>query len=351
MSRRFGVPPATARDQLQKVQVPAPTEGKGNPLPSPTGQTPFRATPAELGIADSTTITFFVIGDSGGIMNPVPQNNVSNAMQAQPVPTFVYHVGDLVYFNGDEADYASQFYEPYAHLNAAIIGIPGNHDGDNSDNTSVPSLSGFMTNLCAPSPAVPAGTEEYNRDVETQPNCYWTLRAQAVTIIGCYSNVPSGGVIEADQAAWLASELAAAPTGVPLIVALHHPPYSVDAMHGGSARMGDVLDAAFQTSARAPDLILSGHVHNYQRFTRTMADGTKLPYIVIGNSGYHNLHKLAKGATAGEQLADGVVFEAGDDSNWGFLALTSGAAHITAEYIRVAKDGTITPNVDSFTTG
>jgi hypothetical protein len=350
MSRRFGVPPATARDQLQKVQIPAATEGKGNPLPPPTGQTPFRATPAELGIADLTPITFLVIGDSGGIMNPVPQNNVSNAMQAQPVPAFVYHVGDLVYFNGDEADYASQFYEPYAHLNAAIIGIPGNHDGDNSDNPSVSSLSGFMTNLCAPSPAVPASTEEYNRDTETQPNCYWTLRAQAVTIIGCYSNVPSGGVIEADQAAWIASELAAAPTGVPLVVALHHPPYSVDAMHGGSARMGEVLDAAFQTSGRVPDLVLSGHVHDYQRFTRTMADGTDLPYIVIGNSGYHNLHKLAKGATPGEQLADGVVFEAGDDSNWGFLALTSDSAHITAEYIRVAKDGTITPNVDSFTT-
>jgi len=207
-----------------------------------------------------------------------------------------------------------------------------------------------MMNLCAPAAAVPAGTEEYNRDTETQPNCYWTLRAEALTIIGCYSNVPSGGVIEADQAAWLASELAAAPTGVPLIVALHHPPYSVDAMHGGSARMGEVLDTAFQTSGRVPDLVLSGHVHDYQRFTRTMADGTALPYIVIGNSGYHNLHKLAAGATHGEQLADGVVFEAGDDSNWGFLSLVSDGIHITAEYLNVAKDGTVTPNVDSFTT-
>jgi predicted phosphodiesterase len=352
MARRVGIPPSTAREQLQKLQTPAPTEGTGNPLPPPTGQPPFHATPAELGITDSTPISFFVLGDSGGVKDPDPQNNVSNAMQAQPAPAFVYHVGDLVYFNGDEADYPSQFYEPYGHLNVPIVGIPGNHDGDNSDDPSVSSLSAFMANLCASAPALPAGSEEYNRDSETQPNCYWTLLAQAVTIIGCYSNVPTGGVIMPDQAAWLASELAAAPPNVPLIVALHHPPYSADAFHGGSALMGQVLDTAFAAANRMPDLVLSGHVHDYQRFTRTMSDGvTQLPYVVIGNGGYHNLHKLAPGASAGEQLADGVVFEAGDDANWGFLKLTSDGTKITAEYTSVAKDGTVTPNVDSFTAG
>jgi hypothetical protein len=351
MARRFGIPPSSARRQLQKRQIPASTEST-QPLPTPTGQAPFRVSPTDVGITDSTPITFFVIGDSGGVKDPDPQNNVSNAMQAQPAPAFVYHVGDLVYFNGDESDYPSQFYEPYAHLTVPIIGIPGNHDGDNSDDPTVPSLSAFMTNLCATAAALPAGSEEYNRDTETQPNCYWTLRAEAVTIIGCYSNVPSGGVIEADQAAWLASELGAAPTGVPLIVSLHHPPYSADAFHGGSEKMGTVLDTAFQGSGRVPDLVLSGHVHDYQRFTRTMPGrSTGLPYIVIGNGGYHNLHKLAPGSTPGEALADGVVFEAGDDSHWGFLSLTSDGQTITGEYTSVAKDGTVTAGADSFKTG
>lgn len=354
MYRRFGIPPSTAREQVQKVQIPAPTEGTGNPLPVPTGPAPFRATPADVGIVDARPMRFFVLGDSGGVKNPDRQHNVAKAMQehAGPAPVFVYHVGDLVYFHGDETDYASQFYEPYAHLNAAIIGIPGNHDGDNSDDPSVHSLAGFMTNLCASAAALPAGSEEYNRDTETQPNCYWTLRASAVTIIGCYSNVPSGGVIGPHQAAWLTAELAAAPAGVPLIVALHHPPYSADGIHGGSAAMGQVLDAAFQQSGRLPDLVLSGHVHNYQRFTRTMpAGGAKIPYVVIGNGGYHNLHKLAHGATPGEQLRDGVVFEAGDDSNWGFLSLVSDGAKIDAEYVSVAKHGTVSRHADSFTAG
>jgi hypothetical protein len=351
MSRRFGIPPTAAHEQVQKRQVPAPTEGTGNPLPPPTGQPPFRAAPADLGITDTNPITFFVIGDSGGIKDPDPQNNVSNAMQAATKPSFVYHVGDLVYYNGDESDYPSQFYEPYAHLNVPIVAIPGNHDGDNSDDPSVASLSAFMTNLCAAAPALPAGAEEYNRDTETEPNCYWTLAAQAVTIVGCYSNVPQGGVIMPDQAAWLASELKAAPAGAPVIVALHHPPYSADAFHGGSQQMGEVLDAAFASSGRVPDLVLSGHVHDYQRFTRTMADGqTKVPYVVIGNSGYHNLHKLANGAAPGQELVPGVVFEAGDDSHWGYLSLTSDGVKIAGTYASVAADGTVTTGADSFTT-
>lgn len=349
MARRFGIEPTTAREQLQKLQLPAATETT-RPLPPPTGAPPFRSSPADLGIADATPLRFFVIGDTGGIMNPQPQNHVSNAMQARPAPDFIYHLGDLVYFNGDEADYPSQFYEPYAHLNAPIIGIPGNHDGDNSDDPSVPSLAAFMSNLCATAARLPAGSEEYARDTETQPNCYWTLRAAALTIIGCYDNVPSGGVIEADQAAWLAGELSDAPRGVPLLLALHHPPYSADAHHGGSQRMGDVLDAAFTQSGRLPDLVLSGHVHNYQRFTRTMADGvTTVPYVVSGNGGYHNLHRLAAGANPGAALAADIVLHAADDRRWGFLSVTSDGRKLAFEYISVAADGTVSPGQDTFT--
>src|SRR5436305_13372062 len=93
-------------------------------------------------------------------------------------------------------------------------------------------------------------------------------------------------------------------------------------MHGGSQRVGDALDSAFSTSGRTPDLVLSGHVHDYQRFTRTMNGGKTLPYIVIGNSGYHNLHRVAPDAQPGDQVGAGVTFEFGDDHGWGYLELT-----------------------------
>ncbi len=74
--RRFGIPPATAREQLQKP-YPAPVGIE----PLPPGS-PGRATGAQVGIADSDPITFFVFGDTGGIMNPNPQMRVAAAIAA-----------------------------------------------------------------------------------------------------------------------------------------------------------------------------------------------------------------------------------------------------------------------------
>jgi hypothetical protein len=350
VERRFGLPSATAKEQVQKQQVPAPTE---TVQPLPAGQA-GRATAAEVGITDVDPLRFFVIGDHGGIMDPNPQNAVSNAMQAAvaagQTPALVYSVGDWVYFNGDPADWPSQFYEPYGHLVVPMVGIPGNHDGDTSDNPSRLPLDGWMANLCSSSPALPAGAEEYNRDTQTQPWCDWTLQLQTVTVIGVYSNVPAGGHLEPTQVAWLTAELSAADTGKPVIVALHHPPYSCDQFHGGSASMGALLDGAFEASRRSPELVLTGHVHDYQRFSRTF-NGQQIAYIVIGNSGYHNLHKLAADATPGTVLMPGVSFEYGDDSEWGYLSLVISGGKINGTYSGVAQDGSVTPNKDSFVAG
>jgi hypothetical protein len=349
MPRRFGLPSdVTAAQQLQTLP-----DFPVHVMPLPAG-TPGRASGASIGIDGPTDdVTLLVIGDHGGIEDPNPQNAVSNAMQARatqdPRPTAVYSVGDVVYFYGDATKYGPQFYEAYAHLELPILAIPGNHDGDTLDDPSRAPLDTFMANFCAASPHLPPGNEEYNRDVETQPYCDWTLALDAVTIVGVYTNVPSHGHLEKSQTDWLTAELKAAPSGRPLIVALHHPPYSVDAMHGGSKPMGDALDAVFAAAERVPELVLSGHVHNYQRFTRTI-NGKQVPYVVMGNSGYHNLHRLASDAAPGLQLGD-VVFNYGDDSHWGFLELSVHDNVISATYTAVTKDGVVTAGADTFTVG
>jgi hypothetical protein len=296
-----------------------------------------------------------VIGDHGGVKDPDPQNAVSNAMQARmdsdPKPAFVYTVGDVVYFNGDATEYTPQFYEAYGHLELPIVGIPGNHDGDTTDDPSRGPLDTFMANFCASEPALPPGNEEYHRDVQTQPYCDWTLNLEVATIVGVYTNVPAGGRLEQSQIDWLAGEVKEAPADKPLIITCHHPPYSIDAMHGGSQRIGEALDGVFSTAARTPDLVLSGHVHDYQRFTRTMGGGETLVYVVIGNSGYHNLHRLAQDAQPGEQVVDGVAFEFGDDQSWGYLELTIDGKRISGAYNQVAKTGEVTPRADTFTIG
>ena len=327
--RNVGIKPTTAAKQIQKSW---PAKVPTQPLPSGQGG---RAKAADLGVRETQPLTFFVVGDHGGIKDPTPQNAVTLAMEAaDKPPAFVYSVGDVVYFNADQGEWHPQFYEAYAHLPVPFLSIPGNHDGDTTDDPNRTPLDTWMANFCATKPALPAGSEEYGRDVQTQPYCDWTLQCEAVTIIGLYSNVPSGGNLEQSQVDWLTGELTDADPKLPLIVTLHHPPYSVDAHHGGSQKMGDALDSAFKASKRLPQLVISGHVHDYQRFTRSDL-AQPIPYVVIGNSGYHNLHRLAPGSNPGEQIVPGVTFEYGDDAEYGFLKLTIGAGKIHGEYVGV----------------
>jgi hypothetical protein len=350
MPRLVGLEDRTALEQLQRS---FPRVGI-QPLPAP--YSPGRVNPADVGISDpGDPLSLFVLGDVGGVKAPGAQNAASDAMeQRQSEAAFVLIVGDVVYYNGEESSYHDQFYEPYAKLAKPIIAFPGNHDGEPLPGDT--SLSGFMANFCDSQPNIPAADPqlEFGRHTQTLPYPEWTLDLQTVTIIAMYSNVPSGGYFEQEQIDRLTQELQAADAGKPVIVALHHPPYSIDAHHGGSQHMGDALDQAFNSSGRVPDLVLSGHVHDYQRFTRSIG-GKSLPYIVSGAGGYYNLHQLAGGAAPGDKVAADVTFEFGDASQYGFLKLTVTGVQISGEYVGVkpgtmpdGSDAQITPAVDTF---
>lgn len=314
--RGVGIAPRAAHEMVQRMQMPFASEHT-HPLPAPTGSPPFRARAVDLGVKDGPALVVNVVSDTGGIGDPNPQKAVAAAMVAAPTPAFVWHNGDVFYYNGDSLQIVPQFLEPYAKLLAPFLGIPGNHDGDV---LSGPELAAWMAVFCAKG-QMPAGWEEFGRDTQTQPNCYWTLCSEAVTIIGMYTNVPSGGVVSPAQWYWLQGELRAAPADRPLIVATHHPPYSADDHHGGSATIGKGLDLAFANANRYPHMVMSGHVHAYERFTRRTLAGREITYIVCGNSGYHHLHSMALGAKVGEELAPGVVLEAFEDKRWGYLEL------------------------------
>lgn len=353
MTRQFGLPRPTdvrARDQLQKTE----SELVGiQPLPSPYA--PAAVTPASVGIKDAPVIQFLLFGDCGGVKQPDYQNHVAAAMAGvlpTVAPEFALIVGDLVYFNGDPDQWVPQFYEPYAQAlsGVPIIAFPGNHDGDDTDGVTGSGIASFMANMCTATPEIPLGDPqfEYGRHTQTLPSCDWALELQALTIISVWSNVPSGGYLFPEQAAFLTAQLKAAPADVPVMVGAHHPPYSVDAHHGGSASMGASLDGCFQAAGRQPEIVVSGHVHDDQRFTR-MLNSQPITYLVSGNGGYHNLHELASDATAPMQVDSETVFEFGDDQNWGFHIITAGHGKIGGEYVSVSRDGeTVTRNADTF---
>ncbi|MCX6922993.1 MAG: metallophosphoesterase [Verrucomicrobia bacterium] len=271
-------------------------------------------------IAQAQAMVFHAVGDTGGIKGTETQEGLAVVMvkqiedsrannQAAEEPLFFFHLGDVVYFNGMSTDYPVQFYEPYQNYDAPIVAIPGNHDGDTRTRTGdVPddetTLFGFIQNFCAPSPTFIFK----HRPTMTEPYVYWTLDTPLATVIGLYSNVDgnldASGTFE--QQSWFTQQLKNAPTDRALIVAVHHAPYSLDSSHGGYGDIGDALDRAFNTSGRAADLVLSGHVHNYQRFMRKVGKKT-IPYVIAGAGGYADspraLHQIAKDPNTGQKIA------------------------------------------------
>jgi hypothetical protein len=312
---------------------------------------------------DAKKLVFHCVGDTGGIHGDNVQVAIAEKMEAQITaagsaadkPAFLYHLGDVVYFNGLSRDYSTQFYEPYKHYPAAIFAIPGNHDGDtrvrkNDEPDDESSLFGFMTYFC--------DTRSRKifpyRPTMTQPYCYWTLETPFVDVIGLYSNVE--GSLDArgtnEQQYWFEDQLRNMPPDKWVIIAVHHSPFSLDGSHGGYPDILASIDRAVSSTGRVPDAVLSGHVHNYQRFSRKVGNKT-VPYIVAGAGGYANTAKLlhqvqreVKGVdpvlpmkTLHDGKDIGVTLENFNDKEPGFLRITVTPAKLDIEYFLVPFDG------------
>jgi hypothetical protein len=294
-------------------------------------------------VIDTDSLVFHAVGDTGGIHGDDVEKAIAKAMDQQIsapgdnklVPIFYYNLGDVVYFNGQSSLYTSQFYEPYQSYHAPIFAIPGNHDGDNHTRPgdpvdTEPSLFGFMRNFCD---SVSRHDSPY-RPTMTQPYVYWTLNMPFATIIGLYSNVD--GTLDArgtsEQQQWFEQQVQSAPEDKALIIAVHHPPYSLDTEHGGYPDIGIAIDRVIHDTGRIPTIVLSGHVHSYQRFERDIGVKKTVPYIVAGAGGYANtpklLHKIESDEN-GQRLQPGYQTTRSDlklmsynDQEPGFLRIT-----------------------------
>jgi acid phosphatase type 7 len=325
------------------------------PLPKPLGLPPYHYDlsqhfpSAAKEINDAGKMVFDVLGDSGGVKDAEFQSNVANQMvKALPTnaPQFCYHVGDVVYFTGMHEDYYSQFYEPYEQYTPPILAIPGNHDGEVDDPTAQTSLDGWVDYFMQQNPDVDPISKDAPRVGLSLPNPYWTLITPLATIIGMYTNVPEHGSVDSDQQQWVTNEFAMASEKLPLILALHHPIYSFDVFHSGSSKMADVLENAIRDTGRVPNLVLSGHVHDYQRIEKQIGGDGPTPFLVVGNGGYHNLHAIhsANGTVAKDTQAKLIYGKV----VWGYLNLTIDKNNIKGQTTEIDKTGKVTLKVDKF---
>jgi len=351
--RPFGDPVAAPKPHANFVVIPS-TNKQPKDLSYDLADA---VTPAVIqAINSSGQMVFFSVGDTGDIngtgitrLLAEQMEELYNSAPASSQPAWLYHLGDVVYYNGETTDYRDQFYDPYKFLASTIFAIPGNHDGQTIVNKGdppdpEPSLKGFFANFCD-SKRQPSQSSPYRLTMD-QPWPYWTLNTPLATFIGLYSNVDGSldnwNDNQHPQFNWLIGQLKGADKARALILSVHHCPFSLDSDHGG---YGDILDAIDQAVAasggRYPDLVLSGHVHNYQRFSRQVGTGT-YSHIVAGAGGFASIktmHKLqlnpqnqARITTPFPTTMNGVTLQKYNEDLPGFLRITITKQTIKGEY-------------------
>jgi hypothetical protein len=331
-------------------------------------------------------IVFHCAGDTGAsaagnYSNEVHVFDVVAAdFQARSVPNqaaFFYHLGDIIYNFGEAKYYYDQFYEPLRNYPRPVFAIPGNHDSFILPNTPAGSdpLAIYSRNFCAPEVDVSPDAGSLHRTALTQPGVYWTLDAPFVRIIGLFSNaLEDPGVISSEGGTWKnvpdlqLAYLTAQLTRIKqenylgaVLLAVHHLPFCYAApsssgggggQHQSSTAMLRDIDTICQQVGVYPHAVLSGHSHNYQRFTRTiqLAKGTsyQVPFVVCGCGGhavlplvqndYKHQHDPKQGANVSylEQnpavTSLGLTLDHFDDYNYGYLRVTVNAQQLVIQF-------------------
>jgi hypothetical protein len=152
-----------------------------------------------------------------------------------------------------------------------------------------------------------------------------------------------------------------------VIVAVHHPPFTYSPQKGGSGGgrhygspvMLAEIDAICQQTGVYPHAVISGHAHNYQRYTRSLKFAGKnysVPFIICGDSG-HNVSALTR-STFGKNVPEpgdnidvsymdgskvvqstGLKLNRHDQQNSGFLRVKVTAKQLTITFNPVSKTG------------
>ncbi len=345
--------------------VPQPRGGAGEPVLT-LAQVYGSAGAAKVAaIQQAGQIVFHSVGDTGSVVGPATQSLVADKMVSDfneanlaDVPSFLFHLGDVVYYFGEATYYYDQFYAPYRDYPAPILAVAGNHDGVVYSKDPALTLAGFLENFCTGAPAQSPDAGNLDRTTMIQPGVYFTLDAPFVRILGLYSNVlEDPGVISSEngqntvldgrQIAFLTAALNRVKsdkfTGA-VIIAVHHPPFTGGKEHGGSPLMLADIDSACTAAGMWPHAVFSGHAHNYQRYTRTV-NTMQIPFLVAGCGGHSPLSNMRATYRTPYVIDNTLTLESYDTTDSGYLRVIVNATTMRIEFHPQHDGGTTkTPN-------
>ena len=249
-------------------------------------------------ITNAKQIVFHAVGDTGPTSGPKTVQEVADKMcgdmqeaNAADIPSFFYHLGDVVYNFGEDQYYYDQFFDPFREYDAPILAIPGNHDGEVYPGDPSGSLQAFQKVFCSSGFQRLPEAGGLSRTSMIQPGVYFALDAPFVRIIGLYSNVlEDPGVISSEngtyprvsdeQITYLTDQLNQIKKGKfqgAVIVAVHHPPQVVG-RHGCSPAMLKQMDKCFSSTGVYPHAVLSAMRTTTRDIRGWRADGRRLTW-------------------------------------------------------------------------
>ena len=271
------------------------------------------------------------------------------------------------------------------------MSIAGNHDGKDSKHPKQSQIANYLENFCADASHWPqpwAHNKTDKRPAMIQPYVYWRFDTPLASLIGLYTNVVNGGMLDEPSAdftkgaqyQWLVHELKkvaeankkSSPKKA-VLLALHYPPYSGatnfnvrgDQSKGPTPNASEApylavaLQQAFLDAGQRPDAIFSAHAHLFQRLTYKYADGTVMPCLVVGCGGHSPLEILSEECSGAAGTArkppfaavtpgsfkfpkgDSAQVESFDDQktggSFGFLQVTLAGRVLSGQFVDTSK--------------
>jgi Calcineurin-like phosphoesterase len=221
----------------------------------------------------------------------------------QIAPTRVLPLGDNAYVDGTLAEY-NAFYDPnWGPYKSITNPIPGNHEYHTAN------AQGYYDYFGAR-----ARAPYYSYDLGS-----WHLIALTGDI-----NVSAGS----DQEIWLKKDLAANPNRC-VLAYWHEPRFTSGTVHSSDTSFNAFWRDLY--AARA-DVVLNGHVHNYERFAKQNPDGQPVANgireFVVGTGG-------ASHYTSGAPIANSQIQ---NDTTFGVLKLTLHPGSYDWKFVPIAGE-------------
>ena len=276
----------------------------------------FLGSEGSVSAQDSTDPVFVGAGDIASCDRTGDEATaklLDDIVATAPSTTTVFTTGDNAYESGTASEFASCYDPNWGRHKASTYPTVGNHEYYTLENAS-----GYFDYFGARAGDPTKGYYSYELG-------QWhvvALNSVCEKVGGCGASSP---MVE-----WLKKDLAANSRTCTLAY-FHHPLFSSGSLSGGNSKMKPSWEALY--AARA-DVVLNGHLHNYERFAPQTPSGVAdsaqgIREFVVGTGGY-SLNPF-KTTVANSQVRNA--------NSYGVLKLTLHPTGYDWEF--VAVDGTV----------